>query len=160
MRRKSNRVTAIALLLQALFCGIAVADEDRDSKVMAVLDQYLEALNALDMERHVETYHFPHYRHAGSTITVWKDALEAMPILAVDESERRKQLRQVLAPDWDRSEWTRREIVQGDASKVHVATTFVRLRKDGSEIASFDSLYVLTFQDERWAIKGRSSFAP
>jgi hypothetical protein len=56
--------------------------------------------------------------------------------------------------------WTRRDIVQADDTKVHVATTFVRLRKDGSEIASYDSLYVMTFQDGRWGIKGRSSFAP
>jgi hypothetical protein len=159
-RRRSNRVAAIALCLQLSLCGAAIADAERDSKVMAVLDQYLDALNLLDLERHVETYHFPHYRHAGTKITVWKNAREAMPILELDKSERRARLRQMLAEDWDRSEWTRREIVQGDANKVHVATTFVRLRKDGSEIASFDSLYVLTFEEGRWAIKGRSSFAP
>jgi len=159
-RRRSKRVAAIALFLQLSLCGVSIADDERDSKVMAVLDQYLEALNVLDLERHVETYHFPHYRHAGTKITVWKNAREAMPILEVDKSERRAWLRQTLAEDWDRSEWTRREIVQADASKVHVATTFVRLRKDGSEIASFDSLYVLTFEEGRWAIKGRSSFAP
>ncbi len=160
MRRKSHSIAVIALLLQISLCGAATADEERDSKVMAVLDEYLEALNVLDIERHVETYHFPHYRHAGAKITVWKNAREAMPILEVDKSKRRVWLRQALAEDWDRSEWTRREIVQADATKVHVATTFVRLRKDGSEIASFDSLYVLTFEEGRWAIKGRSSFAP
>ena len=31
---------------------------------------------------------------------------------------------------------------------------------DGSVIKSFDSLYVLTFEDGRWGIRGRSSFAP
>ncbi len=160
MRRKSHSIAVIALLLQISLCGAATADEERDSKVMAVLDEYLEALNVLDIERHVETYHFPHYRHAGAKITVWKNAREAMPILEVDKSKRRVWLRQALAEDWDRSEWTRREIVQADATKVHVATTFVRLRKDGSEIASFDSLYVLTFEEGHWAIKGRSSFAP
>ncbi len=160
MGLKSYAIAAIALLFQISLCGAAAADEERDSKIMAVLDEYLEALNLLDIERHVETYHFPHYRHAGAKITVWKNAREAMPILEVDASERRAWLRQALAEDWDRSEWTRREIVQGDASKVHVVTTFVRLRKDGSEIASFDSLYVLTFEEGHWAIKGRSSFAP
>ena len=33
-------------------------------------------------------------------------------------------------------------------------------RADGSEIAACDSLYVMTLQDGRWGIKGRSSFAP
>ena len=69
-------------------------------------------------------------------------------------------LRQVLHPEWHRSEWTKREVVQSDATKVHVATRFARLREDGSEIVAFDSLYVLTLADGVWAIQGRSSFAP
>ena len=108
MGRKSNAIAAIALLFQILLCGAATADEERDAKIMAVLDEYLAALNVLDIERHVETYHFPHYRHAGAKITVWKNAREAMPILDIDESERRVWLRKALAEDWDRSEWTRR----------------------------------------------------
>ena len=31
---------------------------------------------------------------------------------------------------------------------------------DGSVIATFDSLYVMTRQNGRWGIRGRSSFAP
>ena len=89
MGLKSYAIAAIALLFQISLCGAAAADEERDSKIMAVLDEYLEALNLLDIERHVETYHFPHYRHAGAKITVWKNAREAMPILEVDASERR-----------------------------------------------------------------------
>ena len=69
-------------------------------------------------------------------------------------------LRKVLGSEWDRSEWTRREIIQSSSEKVHVAASFARFRKDGSKIATFDSLYILTFEGERWAIKGRSSFAP
>lgn len=127
---------------------------------MAVLDRYLEALNALDLEAHVSTYHFPHYRHASGTITIWQNAQEAMPILATPPEQRRDPLRAVLEPDWHRSEWTRREIVQGDHRKVHVVTRFERLREDGSRIKRFDSLYVMTYEQGRWAIKGRSSFAP
>jgi hypothetical protein len=69
-------------------------------------------------------------------------------------------LRELLGPGWQRSEWTQRKIVQGDGTKVHVVTSFVRLRSDGSEIGTFHSLYVVTFENDRWAIKGRSSFAP
>ncbi|MGY8738965.1 MAG: hypothetical protein ACKVIW_15780, partial [bacterium] len=74
-------------------------------------------------------------------------------------------LRAALESDWVRSEWTRRDIVQADAHKVHVVTRFDRLRADGSVIKSFNSLYVLTLDEDdagalRWGIKGRSSFAP
>lgn len=150
-------------VLAALCASAAIADEElsvRDAEIMAVLDRYMDALNALDLEAHVATYHFPHYRHAGGRIVVWETARDAMPILDRPETERRAALRSVLEPDWHRSEWTRRDIVQGDDEKVHVVTRFVRLREDGSEISAFDSLYVLTYESERWGIKGRSSFAP
>jgi hypothetical protein len=124
-----------------------------------VLDRYMDALNELDIEAHVATYHFPHYRHASGRIVVWQDAAEAMPILAIPPAERLAAVRAALEPDWQRSEWTRRTIVQGDDEKVHVATQFVRLRADGSVIKTFDSLYVLTLEAGRWGIKGRSSFA-
>jgi hypothetical protein len=138
----------------------AAAFEARDAEIMLVLDRYMDALNDLDLEGHVATYHFPHYRHASGKIVVWQSAREAIPGLDVPEAERRALLRGVLEPDWQRSEWTRRDIVQGDAEKVHVVTRFVRLRADGSVIKTFDSLYVMTCESGRWAIKGRSSFAP
>jgi len=160
----------VGVWMGALLFGCATGDSmavDRtsDAEVMAVLDRYMDALNALDIEAHVATYHFPHYRHASGEIVVWQDANAAMPILSVPEAERRRVLRETLAPDWDRSLWVEREIVQAHERKVHVATRFVRLREDGSVIRSFDSLYVLTLEpgvdgDSRWGIKGRSSFAP
>ena len=39
-------------------------------------------------------------------------------------------------------------------------TQFTRYRSDGSVIASYESLYVLTYEVGRWGIKLRSSFAP
>ena len=91
---------------------------------------------------------------------IWESARDYFPFLDSPDEERKQKLRIVLGSEWDRSEWTRREVIQSDSAKVHVATTFVRLRKGGSEIATFDSLYILTFEAGRWAIKGRSSFAP
>ena len=46
----------------------ASEDPVRDAAILAVLDRYMEGLNALDVEAHVSTYHFPHYRHAGGEI--------------------------------------------------------------------------------------------
>jgi len=150
-------------LTSFLVAGIALAGEvfeERDAEIMEVLDLYMDAVNALDLEAHVSTYHFPHYRHASGKIVVWQSAAEAIPGLEIPLEARREVLRAALEPDWDHSEWTSREIVQGDDEKVHVATRFVRLREDGSTIKTFDSLYVMTRESGRWGIKGRSSFAP
>ena len=152
--------TLLAVVSLCLVAGAVQADSQRDAAVMAVLDRYMDALNELDIEGHLATYHFPHYRHASGKIVLWLTPEEANPMLGVSSDERRARLRAVLEPDWHRSEWTQREIVQGDERKVHVVTRFERLREDGSVIKAFDSLYVLTHEDGRWGIRGRSSFAP
>ena len=153
--------SALGLLLSA---PVAQSESNenaaRDAKIMTVLDQFMDGLNALDIETHMATYQFPHFRYASGTIAIWNTPLEANPILGASEFERRTQLRKVLGPEWHKSVWTRRDIVQGDAEKVHVATTFVRQRKDGSTIKTYESLYVMTKREGRWGIKGRSSFAP
>ena len=148
--------------------GIAQNDArwaTRNTAIMDVLDRYMDALNALDLEAHVATYHFPHYRHASGEIAVWEGAVAALPILRVPEADRLRAVRGALEPDWDRSEWVHRIIVQGDDKKVHVVTRFDRLRADGSVIKSFDSLYVMVLEPgidgtPVWGIRGRSSFAP
>ena len=51
-------------------------------------------------------------------------------------------------------------IVGWSSEKVHVDTQFTRYRKDDTPIASCESLYVVTKEQGRWAIKMRSSFVP
>ena len=86
-------ILATAILLSSLACaGIPAKDSGarfaaRDAAIMDVLDRYMDGLNALDIEAHVSTYHFPHYRHASGKLTIWENAEEAMPILRVPEAE-------------------------------------------------------------------------
>ena len=154
------------LLLMFIGCCCSVmsvfADvpAERKDAVYRVLDQYMDALNQIDIEGHVATYHFPHFRLAGGNIAYWQTAAQAMPLLQVAPEHRAAKLREALHPEWHSSHWSKREIVQDSNNKVHVATRFVRQRADGSEIVSFDSLYILTLQDGIWGIKGRSSMAP
>lgn len=133
---------------------------EREAAVYRVLDQYMDSLNVLDIEGHVATYHFPHFRLAGGKIAHWQNAVEAMPLLQIAPEQRAKKLREALHPEWHSSHWAKRKIVQDSDNKVHVATRFERRRADGSEIIAFDSLYILTLQDGAWGIKGRSSMAP
>ena len=135
-------------------------NDARNAQIMVVLDQFMDGLNELDLEKHFDTYHFPHFRYASGSINISETAEAAMPFLTASKEEQRKNLLKFLGPEWDHSAWSRRNIVQADAAKVHVATTFVRYRKDGSKIRAYQSLYVMIFEDGRWGIKGRSSFAP
>jgi hypothetical protein len=122
-----------------------------ESQVLAVLDAYMTAFNALDMSAWESTFHFPHYRLAGAGMRV----LETAGLQ--DGADLRRRLE---ATGWHHSGWTRRVIVHRSADKAHVDTRFTRYRADGSELGSYESLYVLTFEDGRWGVKLRSSFAP
>ena len=133
--------------------GPSRADEiARERQAMRVLDEFMAAFNARDERAWAETLHFPHVRIASG---VTRLDLTADAMLASFDFERfAKQF------GWHRSAWLSRKVVQSGPDKVHVAVRFARYREDGSIIAEFDSLYIVTRHDERWAVAGRSSFAP
>ena len=122
-----------------------------EQEALMVLDEFMASFNARDPEAHATTYHFPHYRLARGSMNV----LETEEAAVQAHTELFKSL-----PDtgWHRSQWLQRRIVTVSQTKVHVDTRFKRLRKDGSEIGSYDSLYIIIKQDGRWGIKMRSSF--
>ena len=114
-----------------------------------VLDDFMAAFNARDIEAWQKTFNFPSVRLASNTMVI------------IDAGYHQPGMfdRGALA-EWDHSAWDRREIIHAGADKVHIDTRFVRYRKDGSEIGGFDSIYVVTREDGHWGVKARSSFAP
>jgi hypothetical protein len=118
---------------------------------MAVLDAFMAAVNARDIQAYEAQLHFPHYRIASGAVSV------------VEKAGTRPDLFDRFAaatPGWDHSDWEKRAIVHSGPSKVHIDTRFVRYRSNGSVLARFDSLYIVTRRDGRWAVQARSSFAP
>jgi hypothetical protein len=114
-----------------------------------VTDRFMETFNARDQAAHEETYHFPHIRIASGNVAIIPNA-----------GTERDTFPRLIATGWDRSAWAERRIVQCDSTKAHMLTTFIRYRADGSELSRFNSLYIVEFKSDRWAITGRSSFAP
>jgi len=123
-------------------------DKQTKKEIYAVLDAYLDGFNKRDAKIHYATYHFPHYRLASGKLTVLETAADSV-----------KFSKGLVQSDWHHSKWDHRNVVQASADKVHVDTRFTRYRADGSVIATYESLYVLTKEDGRWGIKLRSSFA-
>jgi hypothetical protein len=120
------------------------------TKVNAVLDAYLSTFNAKDLKGWEGTYHFPHYRLASGKMSVLERA-------GLRDSA--SVFGPLIKAGWDYSKWDHRNIIQASDNKVHVDTKFTRYRKDGSVVASYESLYVLTKEEGIWAVKLRSSFA-
>ena len=113
------------------------------------LDAFMTAFNARDLPAFEATFNFPHVRFASGTVTVINPGYH-----------KAEMFERGALSDWDHSAWERREVIHAGADKVHIDTRFTRYRKDGSVIGGFDSIYIVTRQDGRWGIQGRSSYAP
>ena len=148
-------MSAKALLLLLLFPTVVIsAEPDRqaiEKEVFAVLDKFMSSFNAMDPGAHVTTYHFPHFRLARGSMSSWETEKEVI--------ETHERIFKALPhTGWHKSIWVHRKIVGLSETKVHVDTQFRRVRKDGTEIKTASSLYVLIKKDGRWGIKLRSSF--
>ena len=141
---------AVAALLTP---GLSSAEQDDPAQqAMGVLDEFMLAFNARDESAWVATLHFPHVRIAGGTTRL--DATPEAMMASFDFEQFAKRF------NWHHSAWLSREVVQSGPEKVHVAVRFARYDKDGNVVAEFDSLYIVARREGRWAVAGRSSFAP
>ncbi len=126
-------------------------DSETEAASLACLDRFMDAVNAHDVTAMEREMHFPHVRIAAATIATYAEP--GSNPLDLFERLRRDD-------DWLCSRWVSKAIVQGDDRKVHVAVRYTRLRSDGSEIGTYDSLYILANRDGRWGVLARSSFGP
>lgn len=153
---KSARTHIFILALALVSSRVVAADEETRSpserEALAVLDEFMAAFNAGDTQRWADTLHYPHVRIAGGKVTVSSDADEYAGRFDFDDFRRRT--------GWHHSAWDEKQVVQSSDDKVHVTVRFTRYRSDGSKIASYRSLYIVTLQESRWGVQARSSFAP
>ncbi len=118
---------------------------------MIVLDRFIAAFSARDVEAVRATFHFPHARFHDGKVTLF---------INVGDFSMDFFLRSADAREWVRSVWDERNVIHANADKVHFDTQFSRLRADGGVINAYRSIYIVTRIGGRWGIQGRSSFAP
>ena len=115
---------------------------------LAVMDAHIRGLNARDQATIVTTLHFPHIRMSGTKLKVWKSE----DMYFADFLAR-------AGDDWHHSSFEDIQLVGASDDKVHLDAEIRRFDANGDLITSFRSLWVITFEDGRWAAKMRSSFA-
>jgi len=113
------------------------------------LDAFMLGFNARDIPAYEASFNFPHVRFASGTVTIINPGYHKPSMFETGS-----------LTEWDHSAWERREVIHAGPDKVHINTRFTRYRKDGSVLAGFDSIYIVTRVNGRWGIQGRSSFAP
>ncbi|HEX3701446.1 MAG TPA: hypothetical protein VHV27_12330, partial [Phenylobacterium sp.] len=110
---------------------------------------FMTAFNERDMPALEKTFNFPHVRFAMNTVRITMPGDHTAAIFE-----------QGSLASWSRSEWRRRKIIHAGADKVHIDTQGARYRGDGTLLAIFDSIYMLTCDHGHWGIQARSSYAP
>jgi hypothetical protein len=140
------------VLLFLLASTVSMArDETAEQEARRVVEEYLAAWNARDIEAFRSTLNYPHVRLGGD------GSLDVSQTRA--EYGRRIDFATIARETgWDHTTWDSVDIVHSAAEKVHVAIRATRRRADGSAIVTFDTLYVVTHQNGHWGIQLRSSF--
>ena len=147
------RLALPVLLVAALSVAAPVrAQFAAENAAMGVLDDFMTAFNARDDEAMCGTFHFPHLRFASGAVRSYESHADCVAQFDFTRFAERT--------GWARSDWDRRTVVQASPDKVHVAVIFSRHEADDQRLSQFDSLYIITRVDGRWAIRSRSSFAP
>jgi hypothetical protein len=126
-------------------------DIEDETACMACLDRFMDAVNAHDVSALEREMHFPHIRIAAGGVVTYPEP-GSNPLDLFERLQRED--------DWHRSYWISKAIVQGDDKKAHIIVRYVRLRRDGSQIGEYDSLYILLRVRGRWGVLARSSFGP
>lgn len=116
---------------------------------MNCLDAFMAAFNARDVEAFERTFNFPSVRIASNKLVIIERGYH-----------KPEMFERGALTEWHQSGWDRREVIHAGPDKVHLDTRFTRYRADGSILAAFDSVYVVTNDNGHWGVKARSSFAP
>jgi hypothetical protein len=150
--RQAAIVGAAALLTACASPSLRPASDipcDAADAAYQVTDDFMTTFNSKDASAWGSVFHFPHTRIASGQTAILRSPEDLENSFA-----------RLAESGWDRSAWAKRRIVQCGPDKVHMTTTFVRYRADGSEMSRFDSLYIIERRNGRWGLSARSSFAP
>ena len=115
---------------------------------MDVMHTHITALNTHDETALAATLHFPHFRLSGVDLKTWATADSYFA-----------DFRQRAGGNWAHSQFEDIRVVQASDIKVHLDARIDRFDAKNSLISTFRSLWVITYENHRWAAKFRSSFA-
>ena len=127
---------------------------DSEAEAIRALEAFMAALNAGENQALYDTMHVPHVRISGEG---------AVAIFETREDLEKNYLKGFAAragDSWHHTvlDWT--EVNHSSENKVHVFIQWTRYDKDGGQLATHQSLWIMTKLNGRWGAQARSSFAP
>ena len=126
---------------------------EASNSAVAAIERFMAALNARDDAALYDLLHLPHVRISGEGVAIWHDRTELEGTYLRDFYAR-------AGPDWHHTLLDSTEVIHSSEHKVHVLIQFTRCTEDGTAIATYRSLWIMTDNDGHWGAQARSSFAP
>ena len=120
---------------------------------VSAIESFMAAINARDSDAAHDLLHLPHIRVSGGGVAIWHDREELEATYMRDFYAR-------AGDGWHHTVLDSAEVLHSSEHKVHVLIQFTRCAADGSAIATYRSLWIMTRVDGRWGAQARSSFAP
>ena len=113
-----------------------------------VVRGFFEALNENNIDKCKETIHFPHFRVLKTgELVVFEDADKLMEWFYGKTN----------SDNWHHSILDKIETTIITSVKLHTIMHLTRYREDDTIIGHYQALYIITYDDDRWAVKGGSS---
>ncbi len=123
------------------------------ANAVAAIESFMAALNAHDDDALLDLLHLPHVRISGAGVAIWHDRSEL-------EATYLRDFYQRAGPDWHHTILDSTDVLHSSQRKVHVLIQFTRCNAQGTPIATYRSLWIMTESDGHWGAQARSSFAP
>lgn len=126
----------------------AHAQPSDEPAILAALDAFLDGWNSRDAKQYASALHFPHLILEAGGFRQWDTESQLVAVGAGHWAN--------VQPEWDKTVWEEKKIVQRIGDTAHVAGRWVRLDRSGRVLQKADVLYVVLRKQGKWAIFARS----
>lgn len=124
------------------------AQSGDEPAILAALDAFLDGWNSRDAKKYASALHFPHLILEAGGFRQWDTESQLVAVGAGHWAN--------VQPEWDKTVWEEKKIVQRIGDTAHVAGRWVRLDRSGRVLQKADVLYVVLRKQGKWAIFARS----
>ena len=126
---------------------------ESETQAIKAYETFIAALNAGNNQAMFEVMHVPHIRISGKSVVIYNTKAEL-------EREYLNDFASRAGETWHHTEMDWVQALHSSEDKVHLYLQWTRYDEDGSALATYPALWIMTKIHGNWGAQCRSSFAP